>query len=467
MILRRAEVEGACADVRLERGRVAAIAPRLDAAPGEGVLDAEGGALLPGLHDHHLHAMALAASLRSIHCGPAVIDDRAGLEALLREATPDRTGWIRAVDYHESVAGPLDCDLLDGLRGDVPVRLQHRTGALWILNSKALSLLAVDGSAPPGAERDARGALTGRLFREDAWLRDQLPTSGFPDLSGVGARLGAVGVTGFTDATPTNGADEVAGLAAAGRSGALPQRVHWMGGPELPAAPIGMAPFPYKVMVDERTLATPDELAQRFSSAHAAGRPVAVHCVTRAELVVTCAALEAAGPWASDRIEHASVAPPDTVGWLARLGVSVVTQPHFIRERGDSYLRDVDARDQPWLYRCAGLEAAGVRVGGGTDAPYGAADPWLAMAAAVDRKTAAGSVIGPGEAISPERALALFTTPPDDPGGLPRRIAPGAPADLCLLARPWAQARDRLAADSVRYTFCAGEVVYAADRVPS
>ena len=54
---------------------------------------------------------------------------------------------------------------------------------------------------------------------------------------------------------------------------------------------------------------------------------------------------------------------------LRRLGVTVVTQPHFVAERGDQYLVDVDPDDQPLLYPCASLRAAGVAVAAGTDAP--------------------------------------------------------------------------------------------------
>jgi predicted amidohydrolase YtcJ len=163
-----------------------------------------------------------------------------------------------------------------------------------------------------------------------------------------------------------------------------------------------------KIVLDERSLPPLDVLAGDIAAAHDAGRDVAVHCVTRVELVLACAALRDAGARAGDRIEHAAVAPPEVADLLARLGVTVVTQPNFIRERGDQYLADVEPADVPWLYRCKGLLDAGVAVGGGTDAPYGDADPWLAMQAAVDRTTLNGVVLGSKERVTPERALALF-----------------------------------------------------------
>src|SRR3546814_13403441 len=89
------------------------------------------------------------------------------------------------------------------------------------------------------------------------------------------------------------------------------------------------------------------------------------------------------GGLAGDGIEHDGMAPPELVATRAELVVLVVTQPNFIAERGDAYLRDVAASDQPWLYRLRGLQAAGVALAGRSDAPFGRADPWLAMQAAV------------------------------------------------------------------------------------
>jgi predicted amidohydrolase YtcJ len=187
---------------------------------------------------------------------------------------------------------------------------------------------------------------------------------------------------------------------------------------------------------------------------------VAVHCVTRSELLFALAAFAEAGTLAGDRIEHASVTPPDAAALLARRGLTVVTQPGFVRERGDAYLREVERDDVPWLYRGAGLLAFRVALGGGTDAPFGEPDPWAAIRAAVERTTRGGQKLGPGEALTPERALALFTTRPEAPGGPPRRVAAGAPADLIVLDRPWSRAREELSRERVVATLVAGAVVW-------
>jgi predicted amidohydrolase YtcJ len=81
------------------------------------------------------------------------------------------------------------------------------------------------------------------------------------------------------------------------------------------------------------------------------------------------------------------------------------------------------------------------------------------MAAAVERRTAAGHRLGDDSPLSPEEALALFTTRATAPGGAPRRVAEGAVADLCLLDRPWREARTALERVGVVATWCAGALV--------
>jgi predicted amidohydrolase YtcJ len=219
----------------------------------------------------------------------------------------------------------------------------------------------------------------------------------------------------------------------------------------------GLAIGAFKILLDEPALPDLEELTVAIRTAHAVGRPVAIHTVTRTELLFALAALESAGARTGDRLEHASVAPEETLVRFARLGLTIVTQPNFVAERGDAYLRDVDERDRPGLYRVRSLLEAGVAVGGGTDAPFGEADPWRAMQAAVDRRTPDGSVLGPDERVAPEIALELFTSSAHAPGGPRRRVAVGQRADLCLLDLPWSAARTRLASTRVRGILVAGE----------
>jgi predicted amidohydrolase YtcJ len=448
LLLRDAELGGRMrADIRVSRGRVTQVAGSLGRRSGEAVYDCRGGAVLPGLCDHHVHLHAMAAWGASVRCGPPEVTGRAGLAAALAAAVPDPSGWIRGVGYTESVAGDLDAAALDRLRADRPVRVQHRSGALWMLNTAALAAIGTadrEAGDHPGVERSGNGRPNGRLWRADAWLRSRLPPSAPPSLAPVGAALLRHGITAVTDATPDLDAVAIAAITGAMSRGALPQRVHLLGAPLGVTLPSdqglpGPAAGPYKIVLADSALPSYDELAERIGAVHATRRPVAVHCVTREALVLLLAALGDAGPLPGDRIEHAALVPPELVPELARLGVRVVTQPGFLAHRGDDFLREVPPGDRADLYRCATLLRAGVPVALSSDAPYGPSDPWAVIAAATSRRTASGQAAGPAEAITFSQALGAYLAPPVDPGGPPRRVRPGSRADLIILHAPLAQ----------------------------
>jgi predicted amidohydrolase YtcJ len=132
------------ADIQIVAGRVGAIGT-LAPQSGEAIIDAQGGALLPGLHDHHIHLAALAARRASVPCGPPDVEDEASLVSTLVRAG---TGWLRGIGYHESVAGMLDAATLDRVAPDRPVRIQHRSGRMWFLNTLALEALLARAAQP-------------------------------------------------------------------------------------------------------------------------------------------------------------------------------------------------------------------------------------------------------------------------------------------------------------------------------
>lgn len=248
-------------------------------------------------------------------------------------------------------------------------------------------------------------------------------------------------------------------MEAATQRGELHQSVLMLGG-DVPARDRGpVTTGALKLVLEDRQLPGLDELVDSIRSAGRRG--VALHAVTRESLVLAATALAVAGG-GPHRIEHASIAPPEVVDLLRPLDVTVVTQPGFIAEHGDRYRRDVDPADQEWLYRLRAWDRAGIRLAGSTDAPFGDADPWAAVAAAVSRRTALGHSIGSNERLTPERALGLFLGHPTDPGGPARTVSAGAPADLCLLAAPWGTARVELSSQLVRATIRAGRVVHQA-----
>jgi predicted amidohydrolase YtcJ len=432
LIKRATLLDGTITDIRVGE-RIEELGDGLVAGQGEGVLYAGGGTVLPGLHDHHVHLRSAASALDSFFVGPPGVTTKAQLTQLLSNATPGPDGWIRAVGYHESVAGELDRTALDAVVRDVPVRIQHRSGALWILNSEALGRVGLP-EHPDGRLRSADRGWSDALQQRET------------DLAELSRRITATGVTGVTDATPDLGADDMVSLLVAHRRG------------EFRPRPSFLAPGK-KILQDDRL--DLDSLTAFVADRHGDGHPVAVHCVTAAQLVVTIAALRAAGSHPLDRIEHAAVVPDDNLADLADLQITVVTQPNFVAERGDQYLADVPAAEHGQLWRVASLLGAAVPVALSTDMPFGHGDPWTAMRAAVYRTTPSGAVLNANECVSALTALTMFLGRPDQPGRA-RTVEAGQPGDLCVLTEPPAKALAELDAGMVAATVIGGELVYFA-----
>jgi predicted amidohydrolase YtcJ len=476
VVVRRARLGAGLVELRLEGDRIAEMGERVRRDAHDVEIDAGGGTVIPGLHDHHLHVRAAAAALRSVPVGPRDVGNARGFaEALQAAARVQPVGhWVRAVGYHESVAGRLDSASLDAIVADRPVRVQHRSGSLWTVNSAGLVGLGVLGSNHPGIERGEGGRPTGRLWRMDSYLSERLGASvGFssvegPELGALSAEALAYGVTGWTDATPGRPGPEALALAEAVAAGEVGQRLHLMQPADTDEGTLAhlkqterVTVGPVKVLLSDAELPSLEELAGWIGRAHEVGRPVAVHCVTRVQLVVTLAALEMAGSRPGDRVEHGAVVPDDLLAPIAAAGLVVVTQPNFVAERGDQYLSEVGATELPDLWRGWSLRVAGITVAAGTDAPFGSLDPWVAVRAATRRLTASGHELGSGEAVDSEEALRWWWGSGPRPG-TPRRLKAGGPADLCVLAVPLAEA---LAGDGrvpVVATVVAGQVRFVA-----
>ena len=438
--------------------------PALEAKRNDEVIETRGGSVIPGLHDHHLHLRALAAAVNSVPAGPPDTTSPEKLaERLTTAAAAGGPGaWVRAVGYHGSVAGDLDRGTLDQLLSSHPVRVQHRSGSEWIVNSAGLEAMGIGDDAPSGVERDADGRPTGRIWREDAWLATRI-ASRPPDFGLISRQAASQGITGFTDATPDQKHADLETLAELSESGIIRQRLHLMAPEGVGPAPTRLVTRgPVKLLLDDTTLPTLDQLTARIRAAHDADRSIAIHCVTRVQGVLSVSALTEAGSRPGDRIEHGSVLAADLLPSLRQLGITVVTQPGFVLTRGDEYLAEVDPGDLGDLWRLASLMAAGVAVAASTDAPFGSPEPWAAIRAAATRRTATGRPLGPAEAVTARQALDLFLGWADRPGQ-PRRVEVGAVADLCVLAEPLDASLTGNQDPVVLATIVDGAVIHRAD----
>lgn len=424
------------------------------------VVDGHNGLLVPGLTDHHVHLASFAASLSSVNCGPPSVKTESELVGAINQPG---TGWLRGIGFHESVSPVLDRAWLDRHGPARPIRIQHRSGRLWVLNSLGLEIINDAAARLTRHERSRLNSPDGRLYDLDE-LMGQLTIGIEPPIAQASDMLAAFGVTAINDMTPSNDGETWRWFSDLQARGDLLQKVRMSGRPELtnqtdsPKLTVGET----KVHLHDASLPDFGDFVEFIVASHVQNRSVAVHCVTEVELVFTLSAFRAAGTNGKDRIEHASVVPPQLIEQLVDLGLGVVTQPNFVTERGEAYLADIPEAEHPFLYRVNSLQAAGVPLAFGTDLPFGSSDPWIAMSAATRRITDYGNCLGPNECISAEDALARFLGDLSDPF-TPRQIEPGAPADLCLLDVPWQTLRADLTSDHVRMTLSDGEIIFSKD----
>jgi predicted amidohydrolase YtcJ len=398
-------------------------------------LDAAGGHLFPGLIDHHVHLLATAARQQSVDL--AGLTNEADIIRALRghARSVPHGSWVRAVNYDERSAGLPDAERLSQWLPHHRLRVQDRTGALWMLNRLALDGLGA-GPFPTGVDCDADGAPTGLIWREDEWLRTKVPQDA-PDLAALSRQCAVWGITGLTDAGASNGEEAAQMLSAARASGALLQRMCLMGHETLPDGE-HFVRGALKLLYDDADMPDLDAYAARIRMARTQGRSVAAHCVTVAELALFLAALDAAGggQW-GDRVEHGGLIPASFIPEIRRHALTVVTQPDFIRTRGDRYRAEIDPSDWPDLYRLASLARGGVAVSVGSDAPYGSLNSWDTIRSAARRKTRDGFSLRAGEALPPEQVLAMYCGSFGQPS-VARDLSPGSAADFVLLDPDWA-----------------------------
>lgn len=469
-LIKNVSVNGQIRDVRVST-TITELSAELTANDDEEVVDGVGGELLPGFHDHHLHFLALAASFESVHCGPPAVTTRAQMFNAIQSAPGQ--GWVRGVGYHESIADDLDRWLLDQIVSDRPVRIQHRSGKMWVLNSRGCELLALDGEVGrDGIELNHKGVPTGRLFRLDGWLRERL--QGDQSFHRLSRHLASLGITSFTDASFTNGLATLIDFNAARAQGALLQKFDLMGDESLESGY-------HKIMLDEDALPVIDDLVAVIIKAGEQGRGVAFHCVSHIELLFALtglktavkAGLKTAHP---ARIEHASIVREEMIEQLLDCHASVVTQPGFLLHRGDQYIADLRSDELQDLYRLATLKRRGVPVLVSSDAPYGPVCPLTVATAAATRATSSREVIGEVERVSALDALrSYFVTNVHDLASV-RTVEIGQPGDLCILNgtlsgslngsmsdRPVDQVVPSLAHLQVTHTLIDGRVVYSRD----
>jgi hypothetical protein len=408
----------------------------LDADPaGAERIDLDGGCVLPGFTDAHVHFPTWAVIRRELKVHGA----RDAILERVAEAAPavPPGRWLRGFGWTADGWQPSRA-ALDAVSGDVPVALlAHDWHSLW-LNSAALAFAGGDLERP-GGEVDLEA---GVLREEAAWaFRDRFTLPSHDEL--VEATRAALPVAAARGVTAIHCKDGLIGsreVYAALRD-ELPFRV-WQ---SLPAKRLDERPDYVKAYMDgtlgSRTARLLDgsgvEITSRDAfeaivrAATAAGVPVAVHAIgdlaNREALDAFAAVPGAIRP----RIEHAQCLHPADLPRFAALGVTASIQPSMA-------VTDEPVAEQLWADRLEGayayrsLHASGARLALGSDAPVEEMDPLQSLRDAVLREWR------PHEALDLQAALeALTVTPAWLAGDADRRgrLRPGMLADLTILDR--------------------------------
>ena len=460
--------------VAIQKGKIAAVTGndqlKTLKTPKTQVIDCHGRTLLPGFIDAHCHLRAFAESLITLDLSTgsgirSIADIRSRIRRQARTLPPGT--WIRGHGYHEfdlvDKRHPTREDL-DRASPHHPVKLSHKTGHAHVLNSLALNLVGLSrySADPEGGIMDRAldtGEPTGLLYEMGGLLAERVPRIREDEMEKGIKRasrlLLSLGVTSLYDASAKNGQRQ------------WDRFVQWK--KKEPASPkIGMffdaaameriseGRFFYgrdphhlralgvKIILDETTgsLHPPEQdLHGLVSTAHGLELQVAIHAVEETAIAAACAAIRSAlmekpSPDHRHRLEHAFLCPPHLAAHLTALGTHVVTQPGFLHDNGDRYLKTVPNNKHADLYPIGSLTKRGVTVAAGSDCPVGPLNPFTGIYAAISRATRKGAIISPREGISLADALALYTRNAARTAfeeGIKGSIVPGKTGDLILL----------------------------------
>ncbi|MEU6569853.1 amidohydrolase [Streptomyces parvulus] len=471
-------------DLGVWRGRIVGLDEAATSLPAREVVDLHGATVLPGFVDAHVHLAwtGFKQNTPSI-AGLTRIDDVLAVvaEAVTRKGEPG--SWVSVAGYDQRALGRhLTAAELDGVSHGHLLYLAHDSGHGCAVNTAVLDLL------PPGTPHEGGFLAEGAMGAARA-LRLPHAQGELAEAIGRAARgclaegVTAVAEAGIGGTLLGHSPVELGAYQLARERGLLPLRVqlmvaadrlHPVGAHEADGIPraldLGLrtgfgddrlSVGALKVFTDggmmARTAALsspyegldhagqlqgdPDALARTIVDGHLAGWQLAVHAIGDRAADVALDALERAQtlrprPDARHRIEHAGLIRPDQLPRFARLGVTAVVQPNFLRHFGDDYAGIMGAERAPWLYRGRAFLDHGIPLVGSSDRPVTDGAPLSAVQFMVERASASGRRIGPAEAITVDEALHAYTVAgarachwEDDLGSL----TPGKRADLAVL----------------------------------
>ena len=514
--------------VAVRAGRVAAAGPERDLAelrgPSTRVLRLDGGLVLPGFQDAHVHTAA--GGLELAQCDLHEVEPAAYAATVARYAA-DHPGdpWVLGGGWVMDAfgtAGPHR-SALDAVVADRPVLLESTDGHSAWVNGLALELAGITRATPDPPrgriERDASGEPTGALHEAaKALVGDLAPEPGQAGWEAAiergQAHLHRLGITAWQDAAVEP--DMLAAYQAVAERGRLTGRavaaLRWeveAGGAQLAdlverrrTGTVGrLRASAVKIFSDgvfeNRTAAmlepyldadgrptgnlgigmlAADEQARVVTALDAEAFDVHVHAIGDRAVRDTLDAFQAAAAAngrrdARHQIAHLQFVHPDDRPRFRRLGVVANAQPFWSCLDGcmrELTLPFLEPERAGWQYPWASLRRAGAVLAFGSDWTVSTADPLQEIEVAVRRVDPGdpdGEPFLPDERVDLPAALDAFTSGSAYALRLEAEtgsVTPGKLADLAVLDRdPFDPAAGPIAGARVLATLVEGEPVHA------
>ncbi|MDQ3780875.1 MAG: amidohydrolase family protein, partial [Chloroflexota bacterium] len=198
----------------------------------------------------------------------------------------------------------------------------------------------------------------------------------------------------------------------------------------------------------------PERLPALIRWVHDLGWPMDIHtCGDEAQETVVRAFASAQEanpqPWLRHRVHHAYFPTAETLALMAKHQIGAVVSSPFLTNLGEGFVNAVGEARAARMMPMRSYLAAGVPLAGSSDSAITDFNPFVGIAAAVNRTTASGRQLGPDERLTAAEALRSYTLGAAFVTGRERdqgSIAPGKWADLVVLARdPLAVPADELA----------------------
>jgi hypothetical protein len=482
-------------------------------SPQTRVIDANGGMVLPGFIDSHIHFLAGGLNLASVQ----LRDARTPAEFIARikafAATVPPGTWITGGDWdHQNWGGELpQRSWIDSVTPNNPVWINRLDGHMALANTAAVRAAGVPmtgGDVTGGTiTRDAAGAPTG-IFKDNA---QELIDKAVPDPApamldrALEAAMTYANERGVTSVDHMGSWSDLTVFERAHRAGTLRTRIYasvplstWARLRDTVAARgrgdswlrIGglkgfvdgslgshtaamMQPFTDAPNDSGLLVNTPDDLYSWTSNADKSGLHVIVHAIGDRAInlqlnIFERVARENGRRDRRFRIEHAQHIAPADVPRFGQLGVIPSMQPYHAIDDGRWAEKVIGHERAKTTYAFRTLRETGARLAFGSDWPVAPATPLEGIYAAATRRTLDDKNPNgwiPEQKISVEDALRAYTLnaayatfEEKDKGSL----TVGKLADIVIVDRNL----NRIPAETIRdakieYTIVGGRIVYA------